>query len=820
MELVRLALRNFRQHVETDVAFRPGLTAVLGPNGAGKTTLLEGIAWALYGSDALRGRGTQEGLRFLRADPQEPVEACLLFRVDHQEYRVQRQLVGPRAHTQARLWQGATLQAEGPDAVSRRVRQLLGLSVREFFATYFTGQKELAFLTKLGGPAERRRFLGRLLGHDRIERMRQRVRERYRELLSEAEGLRRALPDATQLAQRRQEAEARRAEAQRRQAEAERTVTAAAAERERAETAWQAICQRWERRQEWEQRHRQAADEAVRAAEEEARHTERLQRLTEADARRRELEAQLIDLPAQRDRLREFDRRRLAWERARALEEQIARLRNEHDRVLAERDRRRDAPAFRARFEARRAALDDEIAATQRAIEERLAAHRGDQADADAQLRQRAAERDDLRERIATLERHRGEGICPVCRRPLGDRYEEVLERLRTELDRVEQDLRWWEQRRRQLEREPEDLHELRTRLAQRRAEREEVERKVQRCVAAVAEYQQLERRAAELDDELARLAAERAALDVDYDPTAHDQLRHELERLEALDRERARLEAEVAERAAWQEQLDAARERRRRAEAERDEFARRLATDAIDPAAYEAARQALEAARQAYETALQEHSRAAEQIRAEERLLEELAAQEAQRARMEAELQRLQGEARLHEELEEALKELFEQLNRSLGPEISERASQLVAELTDHRYTELRLDDQYQIVLVEDGYEKRLLSGGEEDLVHLVLRVVLAETITANVQRPLHLLVLDEVFGSLDEERRDHVLEMLHALQGQFAQILAISHIDGIRDRADQVLRVEYDPLSGSARVREELPGLSVGEASLAGAL
>jgi exonuclease SbcC len=65
MRLIRLQLKNFRQHADTELVFRPGLTGIIGPNGAGKTTILEAMAWAIYGAPAVRG--TNETLRFNRA---------------------------------------------------------------------------------------------------------------------------------------------------------------------------------------------------------------------------------------------------------------------------------------------------------------------------------------------------------------------------------------------------------------------------------------------------------------------------------------------------------------------------------------------------------------------------------------------------------------------------------------------------------------------------------------------------------------------------------------------------------------------------------
>ena len=65
-------------------------------------------------------------------------------------------------------------------------------------------------------------------------------------------------------------------------------------------------------------------------------------------------------------------------------------------------------------------------------------------------------------------------------------------------------------------------------------------------------------------------------------------------------------------------------------------------------------------------------------------------------------------------------------------------------------------------------------------------------------------LLVLDEVFGSLDDVRRHNVVELLRRLQDRFEQVILITHIESVRDGMDRVISVEYDEESGSARVRQ----------------
>jgi len=52
---------------------------------------------------------------------------------------------------------------------------------------------------------------------------------------------------------------------------------------------------------------------------------------------------------------------------------------------------------------------------------------------------------------------------------------------------------------------------------------------------------------------------------------------------------------------------------------------------------------------------------------------------------------------------------------------------------------------------------------------------------------------------------RCDNVVQLLHNLEDRFEQVILITHIEGIRESLDQVLRVEYDERSGTSIVREE---------------
>ena len=136
----------------------------------------------------------------------------------------------------------------------------------------------------------------------------------------------------------------------------------------------------------------------------------------------------------------------------------------------------------------------------------------------------------------------------------------------------------------------------------------------------------------------------------------------------------------------------------------------------------------------------------------------------------------------------------------------MSELASAFLTELTDDRYDELELDDSYNLTVIEDGVPKPVISGGEEDSANLCLRLAISQMIAERAGQSFSLLILDEVFGSLDEARRQNVVELLRGLQDRFEQVILITHIEQVREGLDRVIHVRYDEESGMSVVTSRI--------------
>jgi exonuclease SbcC len=316
-------------------------------------------------------------------------------------------------------------------------------------------------------------------------------------------------------------------------------------------------------------------------------------------------------------------------------------------------------------------------------------------------------------------------------------------------------------------------------------------------------------------DQRFATLGRELEAIPAGYDQARHDHVRAELERLSPLDARAARLSAQIEREPHLLHERDraaagqrAAHERRRELDARRRKFSVHESQYGDLREAYEKASAEARSAELAMVTAEAEVSAATQARESAESMARELADRQRQ-------LDELTSAKRLHDELDRAYTDLRTDLNFQLRPELGELASSFLADLTEGRYDELELDDNYNIVILEDGTTKPVISGGEEDLANLVLRLAISQMIAERAGQPFSLLILDEIFGSLDELRRGSVLELLRHLQDRFEQVILITHVDAVREGMDHVITVRYDERTGTSHVeqRDSAPSVELGD-------
>ena len=135
-----------------------------------------------------------------------------------------------------------------------------------------------------------------------------------------------------------------------------------------------------------------------------------------------------------------------------------------------------------------------------------------------------------------------------------------------------------------------------------------------------------------------------------------------------------------------------------------------------------------------------------------------------------------------------EGLGEYALEAQRRAIPRLEKETAELLTRLSGGVYSDVRLDDRAALKLLDAGDYRPLerFSGGEQDLAHLCLRLALSRTFAAGRGADPGMVILDEVFGSQDLERRGTLLEHLGRLEEEFEQVFVISHFDDVTAACD----------------------------------
>ncbi len=125
--------------------------------------------------------------------------------------------------------------------------------------------------------------------------------------------------------------------------------------------------------------------------------------------------------------------------------------------------------------------------------------------------------------------------------------------------------------------------------------------------------------------------------------------------------------------------------------------------------------------------------------------------------------------------------------------PTLSSYASDFFSRLTDNKYPEVELDENYDLLVYDNGelYDINRFSGGEEDLANLCLRLAISEIITERAGGVFNFIILDEIFGSQDKIRRQNIMKSLNALSSKFRQIFLITHVDDVKNDMENIINV-----------------------------
>jgi len=144
---------------------------------------------------------------------------------------------------------------------------------------------------------------------------------------------------------------------------------------------------------------------------------------------------------------------------------------------------------------------------------------------------------------------------------------------------------------------------------------------------------------------------------------------------------------------------------------------------------------------------------------------------------------------------LEPLLLEFQAQLLSRIRPILENETGNLLHKISEGKYSDVELDEDYKVFVYDKGekYGINRFSGGEQDLVSLCLRLAISRVIAEKSgSRKINLLILDEIFASQDDDRRQKILTAMHTLSSQFRQLFLVTHVTDIKDQMPVVYEVK----------------------------
>ena len=154
---------------------------------------------------------------------------------------------------------------------------------------------------------------------------------------------------------------------------------------------------------------------------------------------------------------------------------------------------------------------------------------------------------------------------------------------------------------------------------------------------------------------------------------------------------------------------------------------------------------------------------------------------------------------------IEDAIPEIEQEANDLLGRLTDNQAQLFIESLRDLKSggTKETLDIKISDNVGLRPYE--MFSGGEAFRIDFALRIAISKLLARRAGTALQTLIIDEGFGSQDEEGLAHIMDALYKIQEDFAKIIIVSHLNTMKEQFPVHFFINKTPTGSSVSVIEQ---------------
>lgn len=796
MRLISLELENFRQHSSTKIDFVDGITIINGVNGSGKSTILEAISWAIYGTEA--ARGNKDSIKWNKAPARSKVKAELVFALENEVFRVVRELNKAEVYLNGKDSPLAVTQ----DEVTKYLIDKLGMNKSEFFNTYFTGQKELDFLGNQK-PIERRRFISKVLSYDKVREAQEQVRVDKNNISNEILGMKQGLADIESLEEEKKLANEKSTLVQNLYDNKQKELNLFAQELGKLHPDWSKIKTQKEEYNKLSVEFKFASSKIEDLDKNIILLTDEFKKLEEKSLKLNELEKEALRYKEIESKIQEQEKlqkyeieKQKLTVKFESFNMEVINLEKKLSEITISDNQDNSKKIDMLKFEIEKIKNDSQKNWTE---------WTGKKQEIKALIKQKEQEISKIANQFSIIEQKGQNGTCPTCTRPLKDEYENVINNFQSQLESLGLEMQELFKQEELLESEPLIISDLKKSLELKEKEHEELTKILAKILEESKTADNIRKdilSKKELKDQTEKLIEQ---IPKGFNEELFQKLKTEYYELKKVYEETLGLKAQLANKDKIKTNLEEYSKNKVDQEHKKKEIETVLKQINFSEETYKTLEEQVINAEKSFNNAKIEAAQAEGEVKQIKAILDRIIKQEEFNKEKLHIIKVKQEEFNYLSELDRFFGQFIEKLNDIARPEISEIASEFLSELTDGRYSILELNEKYDICLYDDGEIKPVISGGEEDISNLCIRLAISKMIAQRSGKGLSLLILDEVFGSLDENRRNNVITLLNSLTNNFDQIILITHIDDIKEGVDNVITVEYDEEISCSKILQE---------------
>jgi len=96
------------------------------------------------------------------------------------------------------------------------------------------------------------------------------------------------------------------------------------------------------------------------------------------------------------------------------------------------------------------------------------------------------------------------------------------------------------------------------------------------------------------------------------------------------------------------------------------------------------------------------------------------------------------------------------------------------------------------------------MFSGGEAFRIDFALRIAISKLLARRAGTALQTLIIDEGFGSQDEDGLNRLMDAIYSIQNDFSKVIVVSHLPIFKDNFPVHFVVEKMPTGSTVNVVE----------------